>query len=105
MGSAFGTGNGVPGSTLYLDNFTVTGMNGIADLTAETLRVYPNPTAGDLTFESAEGVDHVELYNIDGQLQLSSTQSTINLATLPTGMYFYTVVAAGKTYQGKVNKL
>jgi hypothetical protein len=105
MGAAFGTGNGVPGSTLYLDNFTVNGMNGIAELTAETLRVYPNPTAGDLTFEAAEGIDHVELYNIDGQLQLSATQSTINLATLPSGMYFYTVVAAGKTYQGKVNKL
>lgn len=105
MGSLFGTSAAVPGSKLYLDNFTVSGMSGLEELSNTFIRVYPNPTSSILTIETAETFDHVELYNIDGQLQLNSKETTLNVSNLPSGMYFYTVFTSGKTYQGKVNKL
>jgi len=105
MAAAFGTGTGMPGSTLYLDNFSVTGMNSVAQMTSAMLNVYPNPTSGILTFETSGAIDHVAIYNINGQLQLNTTEATIDITNLPSGIYFYTVISAGKTYQGKVNKL
>jgi len=60
-----------------------------------SLRVYPNPTTGQLTIENGELTMHnVEIYNVVGQKQEIivncplSTVNSIDVSHLPAGMYF-----------------
>ena len=55
-----------------------------------TISVYPNP-AHDKLFVNAANIQSVELYNISGQLMISSTENEINVSDLNPGMYFIRV--------------
>ena len=52
--------------------------------------VYPNP-AHDKLFVNAANIQSVELYNISGQLMISSTENEINVSGLESGVYFIRV--------------
>ncbi|MCC6412640.1 MAG: PKD domain-containing protein [Saprospiraceae bacterium] len=53
------------------------------------LKVYPNPTTGDLQWEGAENAATVRVYNLLGQLQLEqfATSQQVDLSRLPVGLY------------------
>jgi len=65
-----------------------------------SLRVYPNPTKGQLTIENGQlTIENVEIYNVVGQVVLStealrslmtlkSGESTIDVSSLANGMYY-----------------
>jgi hypothetical protein len=78
---------------------TVTGV-GIEQLTMDDgqLKIYPNPTTGELTIENGElspefnsGVN-VDVYDVFGRNVLSHQLSTVNcqlsIKNLPSGIYF-----------------
>ena len=73
-------------------------------ITNYELRVYPNPTKGELTIENGELIiDNVEIYNVVGQKVMSlqplqSPKATINVSHLANGVYFIKV-------NNKINKL
>jgi hypothetical protein len=98
--------NPKPGSTLWLDNFTMTTSGaGIDDLT-NAVNVYPNPATDVLNFQVNEEVSSIELFGMDGKLAMTSTQNAMNISALPNGIYFYTVnTVSGKILTGKVSKI
>ena len=49
--------------------------------------LYPNPTNDNLNIETALELKSVEIYNVQGQKVLESTQKQINVANLSSGMY------------------
>ncbi|MCL2511885.1 MAG: T9SS type A sorting domain-containing protein, partial [Bacteroidales bacterium] len=60
-----------------------------------SVRVYPNPTDGELRIESGElRMESVEIYDVMGRKALTSPvsftppETTLNIAHLPTGVYF-----------------
>ncbi|MCC6410104.1 MAG: PKD domain-containing protein [Saprospiraceae bacterium] len=54
-----------------------------------SLKVFPNPTTGELRWEGAENAATVRVYNLLGQLQLeqSTTLQHVDLSHLPVGLY------------------
>ena len=91
--------------------FQITGVTSVATQSpVSVLRVYPNPTQGNITFDwgNESGVEHhasIEVYNILGvkvhQFETVSARTELNLQ-LPTGIYFmqmkkeHTTVPLGK---------
>ena len=63
---------------------------GIEENDDMTISVYPNP-AHDKLFVNAANIQRVDLYNISGQLMISSTENEINVSELNPGMYFVRV--------------
>ena len=105
IGAAFGTGFGVPNSTLWLDNVSISGGVSVLELAA-TVNVYPNPTNGVLTFDASEAISGVEIYGMDGKLALSATTTNVDITNLPNGIYHYSVMTvSGKILKGKVSKI
>jgi len=105
IGAAFGTGFGVPNSTLWLDNVSISGGVSVLELAA-TVNVYPNPTNGVLTFDASEAISGVEIYGMDGKLALSATTTNVDITNLPNGIYHYSVMTvSGKVLKGKVSKI
>jgi len=105
IGAAFGTGNGIPNSTLWLDNVSIAGGANVIELAA-SVNVYPNPTNGGLTFDASEAISGVEIYGMDGKLALSATTTNVDITSLPNGIYHYSVMTvSGKVLKGKVSKI
>jgi hypothetical protein len=101
----FGAGTGLPNNQFWLDNISIGAVNSITELTAE-INVYPNPSSDIVNFEASEGISSVVLVGMDGKFAASTTESSINISTLPNGIYFYTVTTvSGQLLTGKVTKI
>lgn len=74
---------------------------GVDDNEAEKVSVYPNPASGKI-FINAENVQNIDLYNVTGQLVLSTTETEINVSGFEAGMYFVRVKYGEKTYTERV---
>jgi len=65
------------------------GTIGIKTITNEQLRIYPNPTNGQLFIESKDlHVEKVDILDITGRVVLTSRESTVNISQLSFGTYF-----------------
>ena len=101
----FGAGTGLPNSQFWLDNISIGAVNSITELNAE-INVYPNPSSDIVNFEASEALSSVVLVGMDGKFAASTTESSINISTLPNGIYFYTVTTvSGQLLTGKVTKI
>ena len=69
----------------------------------EAVAVYPNPVKDWLTV-NAENLQSVEVYNLVGQLVMTSTSSVIDMDDLNQGVYFVRIMADGKTVTKRVVK-
>ena len=58
----------------------------------EMISVYPNPTQG-VIFVGAKSVQRVEVFNVTGQMVMSSTEPVINVSELGSGLYIVRVTA------------
>lgn len=74
---------------------------GVDDNEAEKVSVYPNPASGKI-FINAENVQNIDLYNVTGQLVLSTTETEIYVSGFEAGMYFVRVKYGEKTYTERV---
>lgn len=66
------------------------GSTNISDPTLSTISIYPNPTSGLLNISGYHGVLDVVISNTQGQVILRSVikdQATLDLSTLPKGVY------------------
>ena len=103
------TPKGSPMIRLLLGHSNQT-ASGIEELSNATIKAYPNPTSGLLTFElpSAESDYQVALYNTMGQLCFNQKLETnsIDISTLEMGIYLLrlTDTKAGIVYQNKLLK-
>jgi hypothetical protein len=69
----------------------------------EAVAVYPNPVKDQLTV-NAENLQSVEVYNLVGQLVMTSSSSVIDMSDLNEGIYFVRVTAEGKTVTKRIVK-
>lgn len=69
----------------------------------EAVAAYPNPVKDRLTVK-AENLQSVEVYNLVGQLVMTSVLPVIDMSDLNRGIYFVRVMADGKTVTKRVVK-
>jgi hypothetical protein len=66
---------------------------GVGEAMQNNVRSYPNPTSGIVTVDGVDNITLIQVYSLSGKLVYSEKFSgmnnteTINLATLPTGLY------------------
>ncbi|MFP9112896.1 T9SS type A sorting domain-containing protein [Flavobacterium sp. RHBU_3] len=87
---------------------TVNCTLGTQENTFSNLSYYPNPVNGNLTITASEGITHIAIYNIAGQLlaerQLNATTSVTDMSGYATGVYFIKVDNGRNTANLKVVK-
>jgi Secretion system C-terminal sorting domain/Galactose oxidase, central domain len=73
----------------------------IASVTHEKgskIKIFPTYTEGAFSVDSNdELLDKVSVFSLSGQLQLTSRENNINIASLPTGVYLVQVTTSTKT--------
>ena len=72
--------------------------DGVGENEIDKVSVYPNPMRDVFFIEAANGlpVQRVEVFNVTGQMVLSSTDTEINVSEWESGMYVVRVTAADK---------
>lgn len=68
---------------------------------AASVSIFPNPTSEVLFIEGLDNINDISLYNLQGQLSLSSVSSSIDVSALPSGMYVVKI----STDAGSIDKL
>lgn len=77
---------------------------GIDDVNAANVKLYPNPTTGNLYIE-VEGLQKVEIIDAVGRVVMSQNNgNVINMSNLANGIYTVRVMANGNTAVKKVVK-
>lgn len=81
--------------------------NGVKNLSAGDIKMYPNPASGMLWFRAKSGLSKVEIIAADGRLVLSQEANTtsleLNISSLATGIYSARVTnARGEVYTDAV---
>ena len=80
-----------------------TPQQGIDDVTASNVKLYPNPTSGNL-YVDVEGLQKVEIIDAVGRVVMSQNNGNVNMSTLANGIYTVRVSANGTTTIKKVVK-
>lgn len=94
------------GFKLYLDDISIEIEDpaGVQELTESNVKIFPNPVAEILTVEIND-FQMATLYNGQGTVVRSLTQSKINVSDLAPGVYFIEVQAAGAQISRRFIKL
>ncbi|MBS2213864.1 carboxypeptidase regulatory-like domain-containing protein [Carboxylicivirga mesophila] len=96
--------NTPPNDKIYLDPIPT----GIEDTELTNVRVYPNPAVDFIVFESANAIQSVEIYSVNGAKvkALNNDKITrINISELPKGLYLVaTTDSNGQRQITKINK-
>ena len=77
--------------------------NDVPENADESITLYPNPLRDRLTVK-ADYLQSVEVYNLVGQLVMTSALSVVDMSDLNQGIYFVRVTAEGKTITKRVVK-
>lgn len=77
--------------------------NDVPENTGESISLYPNPVCDRLTVK-AENLQSVEVYNVVGQLVMTTNLPIVDISDLNQGVYFVRVMADGKTVTKRVVK-
>lgn len=78
--------------------------DGVDENEMEKISVYPNPAHDFIRVETQliASVQRVEIYNVTGQMMLSTTDTEINVSTLPEGVYFIAVIAENQKFVKRI---
>ncbi len=78
--------------------------DGVDENEMEKISVYPNPAHDFIRVETQliASVQSVEIYNVTGQMMLSTTDTEINVSTLPEGVYFVAVIAENQKFVKRI---
>lgn len=93
------------GATSSVDNVIVTmGTASVQENNIEGLKVYPNPASGLVNIVSNEnGTKEISIFNMLGKKVLeTSTQETINVSNLNSGIYIMNITQDGKKSSSKL---
>ena len=83
------------GDAIFFDDLTigqgqVTGIENASDI---NVAIYPNPVSSVLNIEG-EGIQQVEVMDLNGRTILTSAATSLNLESLASGIYMVRVIAA-----------
>lgn len=82
-------------------------VSGIEDISANELKIYPNPATGFVTFDLKDASEPatIEIFDIQGKkviFQLLPVNKQIQVSQLNSGMYFYKINQNGQIFNGKI---
>ena len=80
---------------------------GFAELDAENVSIYPNPTSGFLYLSSKNEIQTIEIVDQQGRIvdfEKKKDMTKINLSHLESGIYFIKIATNEKEDIFKVNK-
>lgn len=60
------------------------------------VKIYPNPTSGNVTIKAKEGVEKYEVYNVSGQKLLEGSSDTLNMNGFISGAYLIKIQTKDK---------
>jgi hypothetical protein len=104
IGFLFGNGNGYPGSELWLDNISLSSTSDVIELSKNEVNVYPNPANDILNISASGEVSRVVISTLDGKVMKTSTESSVDVSDLTSGMYIYQVTVNGEVSTGNFVK-
>lgn len=104
IGFLFGTGNGYPGSELWLDNISLSSSAEVIEISKNEVNVYPNPANNILNISASGEVSRVVISTLDGKVMKTSTESSVDVSDLTSGMYIYQVTVNGEVSTGNFVK-
>lgn len=93
IGNQFDTSSPYDGGYQILPRYSsdIEGVSSVTILSEDAIELFPNPTNSDFSLSTDQLIERVELYTLDGKLQLSKVifaqNATINVADLNIGMY------------------
>ena len=67
--------------------------------------IYPNPTTNILNIRTAENINQVQIFSIDGKLEGTYYKSTFSINNLKKGTYFMQVNTEKESFIRKIEKL
>mgnify|MGYP000126433403 CR=1 FL=1 len=82
-------------STLSVDDF---------ELSINDIKIYPNPTSDYINIKSSDKINSVEVYDMLGKKILDSKHKTINLKSIPNGVYLVKVITENSTHTKRILK-
>lgn len=88
------------GSTLWLDGVSVVDPSAGIEENVISTSVYPNPATDVLNIVSSEEIANVTIVSLDGKIVATTTNSTVDVSQLISGMYVYEV----KTTSGTITR-
>lgn len=95
------------GYTIYWSECIDKDYQGIDENIVDDISVYPNPAHDiiriDVETQLIASVQRVDLYDITGQIVLSSTETEINVAELESGIYFVNILTDGGCLTKKIS--
>lgn len=103
VGAPTGTG------TVYIDNVYFRKASiGINTTENGTTKLYPNPASTSVTFEANQKVESISLFNVLGQEVVSTTPNstfvTLDIASLPKGVYIVKSIIEGTVSTSRLVK-
>jgi len=94
-------------NSVLLDDITVDGVLGLTDESFNSFNYYINANS-QLILSASTSLENVQLYNLLGQQvvsqRLSTTNETVNIASLDSGIYIVKVNIEGRTKSFKIVK-
>ena len=93
------------GDAIFFDDLligqgTVTGIENAADI---NVNVFPNPATDILNIEG-EGIQKVEVIDINGRTVITTNETSLNISALASGVYMVRVIAAEGIHTERVVK-
>lgn len=99
---------GAGGGFIYFDDFSIVNNTNVSikDNNIEGLQVFPNPASNVVNITSSlTGVKEVTIFNMLGKKVLeTSTNETVNISDLTSGVYIMNISQDGKTASRKLVK-
>jgi len=79
--------------------FYRTSVTGTQDIPVNHIKVYPNPTSGNLNISGLTGPAEVKIYSLLGMLlrTLNQVENTVDISDLPAGIYIMRVANKNQT--------
>ena len=93
---------------LHARNWCQVNCNSVSIEEPENLNsvsIYPNPTYGRITINTADKVSSVQLFNMEGKLLFSTTETTFEIESIAKGLYLIIIqLESGEIYRSKLIK-
>ena len=92
------------GSTTASKTITIVEKLSIPQMSASDITIFPNPTSGLLAIK-ANGLENIDILNQTGAVVAAGAKETLDLSSLPSGIYFIRITTqSGATVQKIIKK-
>ena len=87
--------------------YSVSSSNDVANQTLDGIYVYPNPSSASITIEipSFSKNIYIQLFDLSGNLLLSSNENTIDVSKFNSGVYYIKAIFDNHVFSTKIIKL